>query len=62
MTKLKQLAASITLLAAFGTAGVGVAVAQDGRNTTVQDGIDPDKTGIGLVVPLWQLAEGSTEV
>jgi predicted Zn-dependent protease len=40
MTKIKHLAASLSLLAAFGTAGVGEAVAQDGRNTTVQDGIE----------------------
>lgn len=39
MTKFKHLAVSLSLIAAFGTAGVGTAVAQDDRNTTVQDGI-----------------------
>jgi predicted Zn-dependent protease len=39
MTKLKHLAACLSLFAAVGTAGVGNAVAQDDRNTTVQDGI-----------------------
>jgi predicted Zn-dependent protease len=40
MTKFKHLAASLSLVAAFGTAGVGNAIAQDARNTTVQDGIE----------------------
>lgn len=39
MTKFKHLAVSLSLIAAFGTAGVGTAVAQDDRNMTVQDGI-----------------------
>lgn len=39
MTKLKHLAACLSLFAAIGTAGIGTAVAQDDRNTTVQDGI-----------------------
>jgi predicted Zn-dependent protease len=39
MTKLKHLAACLSLFAAVGTVGVGNAVAQDDRNTTVQDGI-----------------------
>jgi len=40
MKKLKHLAASLSLIAAFGTVGVGSAVAQDARHTTVQDGIE----------------------
>jgi predicted Zn-dependent protease len=39
MTKLKHLAASLSLLGVLGTAGLGPALAQDDRNTTVQDGI-----------------------
>ena len=39
MTKLTHLAACLSLFAAIGTAGIGTAVAQDDRNTTVQDGI-----------------------
>ena len=39
MTKLKHLAACLSLLAAAGTAGMSTALAQDDRNTTVQDGI-----------------------
>ena len=39
MTKLKHLAACLSLLAAAGTAGMSTALAQDDRNITVQDGI-----------------------
>ncbi|CAN7578235.1 M48 family metallopeptidase [Massilia sp. LjRoot122] len=39
MTKLKHLAACLSLLAAVGTGGMSPAVAQDDRQTTVQDGI-----------------------
>ena len=39
MTKMKQLAVSLSLVAAFGTVSIGDAVARDDRNTTVQDGI-----------------------
>lgn len=39
MTKMKHLAVSLSLVAAFGTVSVGDAVARDDRNTTVQDGI-----------------------
>ena len=39
MTKMKHLAVSLSLLAAFGTVSVADAVAQNDRNTTVQDGI-----------------------
>ncbi len=46
MTKLKHLAVCLSLIAAVGTVGVGDAVAQDDRNTTVQDGIE--------VRPLWR--------
>lgn len=40
MKKMKHLAVSLSLLAAFGTVSVGDAVAQNDRNTTVQDGIE----------------------
>jgi predicted Zn-dependent protease len=39
MTKLKHLAACLSLLAAVGTGGMSPALAQDDRQTTVQDGI-----------------------
>lgn len=39
MKKIKHLAVCLSLCTAFGTAGMGEAVAQD-RNTTVQDGIE----------------------
>jgi len=39
MTKLKHLAACLSLFAAVGTVGLDQAVAQDNRQTTVQDGI-----------------------
>ena len=62
MTKLKHLAASITLLAAFGTAGVGVAVAQDGRNTTVQDGIEVRPLSrLSKFIPAEQLNEAAAQ-
>jgi len=40
MNKFKNLAVYLSVLAVVGTAGVGDAVAQNDRNTTVQDGIE----------------------
>ena len=62
MTKLKHLAASFALLAAFGTAGVGHAVAQDDRNTTVQDGIKVRPLSrLSKLVPAEQLNEAAAQ-
>lgn len=62
MTKLKHLAASMALLAAFGTAGVGNAVAQDGRNTTVQDGIEVRPLSrLSKLIPPEQLNEAAAQ-
>lgn len=62
MTKLKHLAASLSLLAAFGTAGVGNAFAQDGRNTTVQDGIEVRPLSrLSKFIPAEQLNEAAAQ-
>jgi predicted Zn-dependent protease len=62
MTKIKHLAASLSLLAAFGTAGVGEAVAQDGRNTTVQDGIEVRPLSrLRNLIPAEQLNEAAAQ-
>lgn len=62
MTKFKHFAASMTLLAAFGTAGVGNAVAQDGRNTTVQDGIEVRPLSrLSKLIPPEQLNEAAAQ-
>jgi Zn-dependent protease with chaperone function len=62
MTKLKHLAASVALLAAFGTASVGHAVAQDDRNTTVQDGIKVRPLSrLSKLVPAEQLNEAAAQ-
>ncbi|WP_027865866.1 M48 family metallopeptidase [Massilia alkalitolerans] len=62
MTKLKHLAASFALLAAFGTASVGHAVAQDDRNTTVQDGIKVRPLSrLSKLVPAEQLNEAAAQ-
>lgn len=62
MTKLKQLAACLSLFAAVGTAGLGQAVAQDDRNTTVQDGIRVEPLSrAGRFIPEEQLNEAAAQ-
>ncbi len=62
MTKLKHLAASVSLLAAFGTAGVGSALAQSDRNTTVQDGIEVRPLSrLSKLIPAEQLNEAAAQ-
>ncbi len=62
MTKLKHLAACLSLLAAVGTAGLGQAMAQDGRNTTVQDGIEVRPLSrLSKLVPSEQLNEAAAQ-
>ena len=62
MTKFKHLAVSLSLIAAFGTAGVGNALAQDGRNTTVQDGIEVRPLSrLSKLIPPEQLNEAAAQ-
>ncbi|MDK6078551.1 M48 family metallopeptidase [Massilia varians] len=62
MTKFKHLAVSLSLIAAFGTAGVGTAVAQDDRDTTVQDGIKVRPLSrLSKLVPAEQLNEAAAQ-
>jgi len=62
MTKIKHLAACLSLLAAVGTAGVGNAVAQDGRNATVQDGIEVRPLSrLSKLIPPEQLNEAAAQ-
>ena len=62
MTKLKHLAASLSLIAAFGSAGIGVAAAQDHRNTTVQDGIEVRPLSrLSKLVPSEQLNQAAAQ-
>lgn len=62
MTKMKLLAASLSLLAALGTSGIGIAVAQDSRNTTVQDGIQVRPLSrLSKLIPSEQLNEAAAQ-
>ena len=62
MTKLKHLAASLSLIAAFGSAGIGMAAAQDHRNTTVQDGIEVRPLSrLSKLVPSEQLNQAAAQ-
>lgn len=62
MKKMKHLAVSFSLLAAFGTVGVGDAVAQSDRNTTVQDGIEVRPLSrMRKLVPTEQLNEAAAQ-
>lgn len=59
MTKIKHLAACLSLLAVVGT---GTAVAQDDRNTTVQDGIKVEPLSrAGQFIPEEQLNEAAAQ-
>lgn len=62
MKKLKHLAACLSLFAAVGTAGLGQAVAQDDRQTTVQDGIRVEPLSrAGRFIPEEQLNEAAAQ-
>jgi predicted Zn-dependent protease len=62
MKKMKHLAVSLSMVAAFGTVGVGDAVAQNDRNTTVQDGIQVRPLSrLRQLVPTEQLNEAAAQ-
>ncbi|WP_159696549.1 M48 family metallopeptidase [Massilia sp. 9I] len=62
MTKLKHLAASLSLFAVVGTVGVGDAFARDDRNTTVQDGIAVRPLSrLSKLVPAEQLNQAAAQ-
>lgn len=62
MKKIKHLAACLSLLAAVGTVGMGDAVAQNDRNTTVQDGIEVRPLSrLSKFIPAEQLNEAAAQ-
>lgn len=62
MTKLKHIAACLSLFAALGSAGIGPAVAQDDRQTTVQDGIRVEPLSrAGQFIPEEQLNQAAAQ-
>lgn len=62
MKKIKHLAACLSLLAAVGTAGIGDAIAQNDRNTTVQDGIEVRPLSrLSKFIPAEQLNEAAAQ-
>ncbi|KFI07300.1 M48 family metallopeptidase [Massilia sp. BSC265] len=62
MKKIKHLAACFSLLAAVGTAGIGDAIAQNDRNTTVQDGIEVRPLSrLSKLIPPEQLNEAAAQ-